>query len=621
WTFGYVSAAAFPGRDTAYVAGAEQFFLPGQQAFLIGTTDGGQTWPRRPLPPLAALPEAVAFRDGRHGVVGADTGTILRTADGGQTWQQPASGTRNRLRSAVWVDARTLYVGGDSATICRSADGGQTWQAFQADSLTYSVGGVGGQVLHIALSRQYSFDYLCFTSSLVGYSMLAGWLARTTDGGHTWTVVPTLTNGAGIRSVAFRDAHHGLAFGNSVWRTTDGGLTWTSIAQFFSNRTYGGSGYESSLVRGTATDDYNAWVVGDVGRILRYSEKFIQTDTAATQSLAYCTGDTATIAFDTTGVFSPTERNFRVELSNKMGRFRPNETTILPLLGAASASPLRAVLPAGLAAGTRYRLRVIRADSSVLGGDNERDLTIWPRPTAVAVAPADSARFCAGDSVQLTAPAGFAEYNWNTPTTATTPSIWVKTAGVYSVAVAAGGGCFGPASAPVTVRVTPRPAAPVLALNQSGAGPALLTATPALPGGTYVWTGPGGVVAGATGPTLLLTAAAQNGAYTVSVTVRGCVSALSPPVQVTITGLPAEADAAGLTLSPNPAGTVVQVRSGAGVRAVTVFDLAGRQVSQVAGSGADAVLLPVGALPTGTYLVRVLLRDGRPQNRRLLVAH
>ncbi|MBC7449224.1 MAG: T9SS type A sorting domain-containing protein [Hymenobacteraceae bacterium] len=77
------------------------------------------------------------------------------------------------------------------------------------------------------------------------------------------------------------------------------------------------------------------------------------------------------------GPFLPAERDFRVELSNALGRFRRGQITTI---GRRAASPITTTLPANLPLGTRYRLRVVRADGSVLGADNGQDLTIQ-RPT------------------------------------------------------------------------------------------------------------------------------------------------------------------------------------------------------------------------------------------------
>ena len=609
WLSAQLLAAAFPDRDTAWVGGQD---WANNVGFVLRTTDGGTTWARQTLP--AAPPDVteLAAWGGRRVVAIGSGQALYVTRDAGQRWARAVVPGSRPLRRATWADSATIYVTTDSTTLLKSTDAGRTWQLLPPTNF-YDPTGRGTK--------------LTFTSALVGYLAYGENIGRTTDGGLTWTSTqgafdqirtPGRTGyGLDLRSLTFRNPREGWVVGpTDVFRTQDAGQTWALQAFVGADITAGGgtaAGYDqSSLV-----DRYNAFSAGT--GITRYSEKYLQTDTAATQRRAYCTGDTATVAFDTTGIFSAVERNFRVELSNRMGRFRPNQTTILPLLGTGAASPLRAVLPAGLAAGTRYRLRVIRADSSVLGGDNARDLTIYPRPAAVAVAPTDSARFCAGDSVLLTAPAGYAAYAWSGG--ATTAAIWVRAAGSYTVRVAQGGGCFGPASRPVTVRVTPRPAAPTLTPTQPGSGPVRLTAAPALPGATYVWTGPGGVVAGASGPTLLLTAAAQNGPYSVTVTARGCVSPASNAVNVAITGLGEETSRAVLTLSPNPTATAVTLRSAPGLREVAVRDQVGRVVLRWPGGGAAEVTVPVAALPAGSYLVCATLVTGQQLTRRLLVQH
>ena len=67
------------------------------------------------------------------------------------------------------------------------------------------------------------------------------------------------------------------------------------------------------------------------------------------------------------------------------------------------------------------------------------------KPVAVT-AKNSKVTFCEGDSTVLTATAGFASYKWSTG--ATTPSITVKTAGDYSVAVTDATGC--PSASPTT---------------------------------------------------------------------------------------------------------------------------------------------------------------------------
>jgi len=78
-----------------------------------------------------------------------------------------------------------------------------------------------------------------------------------------------------------------------------------------------------------------------------------QTITAvSTSSSAYCAGNLASVSFTATGFTgSPT---FTVELSNAAGSF----TTATSLSPTTSSSPVNVTLPAGLASGTGYKVRV-----------------------------------------------------------------------------------------------------------------------------------------------------------------------------------------------------------------------------------------------------------------------
>lgn len=582
--------------------------------WVVRTTNGGQAWTAAELP----LPvnwdsfrvPSLRFRTARRGVFAGKDGLLLVTQDGGLTWQQPPSGTHQRLAEISWLDDQTAWVSADSAVFVKTMDGGVSWTAsLPPPQSSYA---------------DPSYEQYYFTSRLVGYHSVGNLPPRwTNDGGVTWqtSIADSATrNGGGYRdpsvtSVSFPAKHRGWGFGTTDWyRTGDAGHTW--------QRTVAGMGTGQSVspgnptpTLGVALDFYNAWGVGDGGQILAYSEKYIQTDTSATQRLSYCTGDTLTVAFDTTGVFAVAERNFRVELSNAMGRFRPNETTLLPLVGSAAASPLRAVLPATLPAGTRYRLRVIRADSSVLGGDNGRDVTIWMRPGAVAVSPADSARLCAGDSVQLTAPAGYAAYQWRDGVRGRTR--WVRQAGAYAVQVANGGGCFGLASAAVQVRVTPLPAPPSFTSQPQSSGIVVLTSSS--PTGNQ-WYLNGQPIAGATGQQYAVTLGSQSGTYTLQVTQRGCASPLAAPQTITITSTAAETSAVGLTLVPNPAQQRVQLTSTTALREVTLRELTGRLLLRQALGGANTAELALPRLPAGTYLLTATGADGGATTRRLLIA-
>jgi len=586
WNTSRLSAGAFPDRDTAYVAGAQDIYTPTPIAFVLRTVNAGQSWTQQPLPTIAVLHD-LQFSDGRSGAAVGEQGTILYTRDAGATWLRASSGTTARLRKVCWAAPQVAYALGAPATFLKTTDGGATWQPVP----TTAFAGVTDSNVNLA-----------FTSATTGFTCLGGRVYRTTDGGLTWLPASADVRGTLVGS-AFAPTGQGWAFGTKLVRTTDGGQTWA--APFALNVT---------ALAGHFIDAYNGWVVGANGTVLRYSEKFIQADTAATQRLSYCAGETLDLTFTTEGSLSQLPADYRVQVSNRLGRFRKGETLTLAPTTASSARQLQAVLPASLAAGTRYRLRIIAADSTVLGGDNGHDLTVNALATAsISPAPATQS-LCQGNSLVLTASPSLVQYAWSTG--ATTRSITVSTAGTYTVRGASAAGCLGPASAPVTVAIVPLPAPPVV---QQLAGGQLSVQAP-VAGATYQWLLGGTAIPGATQPTYPASGAAPVGTYTVVTTVNGCASAASAAVAVVLASRPQQL--AGLTLYPNPARTTLYLERPAGAAAATVqlLDVTGRIVWQGT-TGAGTFALPVQLVPAGLYLVRLQTPTAPTQVIRVVVEH
>ena len=628
-TYRQIKGMDFVDRDTAF---ALVQYTPGStwSAAVLRTATGGRTWqsvatlpniPVRPSPGASYFDgglHALRFGSSRRGVMVGDLGSIYLTTDGGQTWQRPPSPTRNTLRNVAWAGpgAQTVYASGDSATLVRSDDGGQSWRTVPIDSVTVMTSPT--QKMTYYNLQNVSLPRMRFTAPAAGYMPFGAGVARTTDGGRTWqnnhaltymaTYSPAGIPDPGSTNVEFRNAREGWLFGSDNFRTFDGGIGWTKTPDVL------GDALGSPVAGGgTLVDRYNAWLVGQ--SIVRYSEKFIRTDTALARTSFCLSGgsDSLLVPFTLEGTFAAAEQDFRVELSSATGRFRPGHTT---LIGQGAASPLLARFPAGLAPG-RYRLRVIRADSSVLGADNGIDLQFNARPAAVAVAPADSAAICAGDSVQLTAPAGFGIYQWNTG--ATTRAVWVRAAGAYAVQVGGALDCLSPASDSVRVQVKPVPAQPTITVAPQPSGAVVLTSS--APAGNQ-WSFNGQPIAGATGPTYTVSTGAQNGSYSVQVTLAGCNSPWSGAVPVILLSAAPDAWAdAEVRVVPNPARDVLTVQAPAGARLtrVTLVDLAGRVVAHRA-ADSERATLPLAGVAAGTYLLRAERATGAVVVRRVVVA-
>ena len=349
WASAELTTASFPDADTAYVAGVDS--IPGspRRAFLLRTTDAGLTWGRLPVPPAGGF-TALRFRDGQNGVVIDTARRALRTTDGGHTWQVAPTGAGDVLWTLCWADDHTLFAAGGSGSFVTSVDGGLSWHRFAgADTL-----GIGPYTAVSAIS---------FPTPRIGSVGIPNQISSTQNAGQSWSDYPLAT--PGIRwayDFSFASPAWGWAVSDAdLFATADSGRTWASDSSFHKPTAQAVTSH-LWLLSAARADRYNGWVGGYYGTLARYSEKMIRTQPAA--RTAFAAGDSLSVPFTTTGTFTTAEQDFRVELSNSMGRFRNGQTLII---GQGTASPIPAVIPASVPAGSRYRIRVVRANGSVLG--------------------------------------------------------------------------------------------------------------------------------------------------------------------------------------------------------------------------------------------------------------
>lgn len=238
----------------------------GSGATVLRTVDAGTTWEK-----LAVTRETLDFRDidaidpQTAYVLSAGNGPasrIYKTTDAGKTWtmQFKSDDQKVFLDAMSFWDANHGIVYGDSIDgqlyLMTTSDGGRVWSRVPAANLPP------------ALQNEGAFAASGTNIALFGKSH--AWIGtgggaksrvlRTADGGRSWQVADTpFTAGqsAGIFSIAFRDARHGVIAGGDYRKeqeavdnlavTTDGGATWTLVK--------GLSGYRSvvAYVPGTKT--------------------------------------------------------------------------------------------------------------------------------------------------------------------------------------------------------------------------------------------------------------------------------------------------------------------------------------------------------------------------------
>ncbi|MEZ4648031.1 MAG: YCF48-related protein [Candidatus Eisenbacteria bacterium] len=164
--------------------------------------------------------------DGRGFATGAD-GDWLRTSDDGVTWTREAS-PLGAFSYDVEVDANGLGFGagvGDGTTLARTTDGGDTWTHHQVHPSF--VGSPAG----------FEFPSADVVWAAFQGTNTADRVFRSTDAGLTWESRSNgiASNADPIESISFVSPDHGYVAGgwlsaqSKLLRTTNGGLDWEPV--------------------------------------------------------------------------------------------------------------------------------------------------------------------------------------------------------------------------------------------------------------------------------------------------------------------------------------------------------------------------------------------------------
>lgn len=137
---------------------------------------------------------------------------------------------------ASFVDANNGWAVGEAGTIAKTTDGGATWTIRPMPPFT------GNGLVNFRPQQLQSVQFLNLN---VGYAAgFNGALLKTTDGGTNWNYIngpfgPPSSTGKIIYNVYFFDVNNGWIVGDvinassaNIYKTTDGGATWTAAANF-----------------------------------------------------------------------------------------------------------------------------------------------------------------------------------------------------------------------------------------------------------------------------------------------------------------------------------------------------------------------------------------------------
>ena len=221
---------------TAWASGAD--------GTILLTTDAGATWRRRPAPDAEDRDyrDIQAFDDRSALVLAIGEGEksrIFQTVDGGETWalrhvNRDASGFLDAI--AFWDRDHGLALGdpvGGRFVVLATDDGGESWTRVGLD-MPEALPGEGA----------FAASGTCLTvqgNRFAWFGTGGGRVFRSEDRGRSWTIHTTPIHGgpsAGVFSLAFRDADHGVAVGGDYKDATapgpfaaftnDGGRTWSA---------------------------------------------------------------------------------------------------------------------------------------------------------------------------------------------------------------------------------------------------------------------------------------------------------------------------------------------------------------------------------------------------------
>ncbi len=187
----------------------------------------------------------IHFIDASRGWYVNGAGKIYATTDGGKTWTEQLSKPGTFFRTVGFIDAMNGFAGNigtdyfpgvtDTRPLYRTRDGGKTWNV--VESLTEEQ--IKGLCAIDILKSKFVNSGKLEERTIVHAGGRVGGpakLARSLDGGETWTVIDMTPYTAMILDVKFFDAMNGIVFGASdadvqasharILRTDDGGKTW-----------------------------------------------------------------------------------------------------------------------------------------------------------------------------------------------------------------------------------------------------------------------------------------------------------------------------------------------------------------------------------------------------------
>ena len=205
-------------------------FAIGENGTIYKTTDSGINWILMPIGETGII-RGIFFLNEQMGWICIDPDKILRTTDGGENWESSFTNGAIANYDIEFINEFNGFAVGVYARMYGSIDGGASWNQITTP---------------IATSM---FDIEFFNQSI---GLIAGGgIARTIDGGNTWSVV---LNSSGSHSISSFGSNFAWAVeSDKIYYSSNGGVNW--ISQSFTPYSY--------LQEVCCVDSVTVWVLGD----------------------------------------------------------------------------------------------------------------------------------------------------------------------------------------------------------------------------------------------------------------------------------------------------------------------------------------------------------------------
>jgi len=237
-----------------------EVWIVGEAQSIAVSQDSGKTWKKLNNPSLSGNFGGVLFTDAQNGIIVADVmfevqssyNTIMRTTDGGYTWfeqMKVSNGTWNFLERAYDNSIIAgLRIDNSNGLLYRSFDDGKSWT----------------KIDYIPFANPVFVDFKNAQEGIGIFAAPGGNLRKTTDGGITWSDIPSAPSisFAGLRFVSSgRILLSGIASTSPqhpvIYRSDDFGQSWNLITTV--------SSYLSSIPVYFYNKDQKVYLLGTAG--------------------------------------------------------------------------------------------------------------------------------------------------------------------------------------------------------------------------------------------------------------------------------------------------------------------------------------------------------------------